>query len=315
MDPVAAITAIAGTLTELEAIQVPDNWRYDMALYRAIYDCYVQRRATAEKMRYESAMTALREANVSAARAALAAPDDARTSALRERLFYLAGKLHRAIGLQLSVKLYGASAVERGANLDRVDATLNDKVWLLRQLDQIETLADPAQKKARLAALTAAEISVAGAFYDDLGDPWNEPHLVRGEGVAMDPGLYRSAIDGIADTTPDDGWRMSWVTYAETLYETPIHLRYQRLDTGARYRLRIVYAGEDYALPVRLTAGSGTVLHDFMPRAVNPMTVELDVPQSLTAEGTLDLYWTRPDALGGSGRGHQVAQVWLYPAR
>jgi hypothetical protein len=55
------------------------------------------------------------------------------------------------------------------------------------------------------------------------------------------------------------------------------------------------------------------VLHDFTPRTSNPTTVELDVPESLTADGTLDLYWTRPDGLGGSGRGHQVAQVWLYP--
>jgi hypothetical protein len=310
--PVVANTSIAKTLVELEAIQAPDNWRYEMALYRAIYDLYVQRRATAEKMRYESATKALRAANVSEARAALTAPDDAQTSALRERLFYLADKLYRAIGLQLSVKLYGASAVERGANLDGVDATLNDKVWLLQQLDQIETLVNPAQRQARLHALTAAEISVPGALYDDLGDPWAEPHLVRGEGFAMDPGLYRSAIDGIADKTPDDGWRMSWVTYAETLYETPIHLRYERLDTAARYRLRMVYAGEDYALPIILTAGKGTVLHDFMPRTVNPMMVELDVPQSLTADGMLDLYWTRPAGLGGSGRGHQVAQVWLY---
>jgi hypothetical protein len=311
--PAVTNTTIARTFMEVEAIQAPDNWRYDMALYRAIYDLYVQRRATAEKKRYEAAITALRAANVSEARAALATPHDAPALALRERLFYLADRLHRAIGLQLSVKFYGASAVERGANLDRIDATLNDKVWLLRQLDRIEALADPAQRQAQLRALTTADVPVSGAFYDDLGDPWAEPHLVRGEGFATDPGLFRSAIDGIADMTPDDGWRMSWVTYAETLYETPIHLRYPRLDTSTRYRLRIVYAGEDYALPIQLTADAGTVLHDFKPRTSNPMTVELDVPKFLTDDGMLDLYWTRPDGLGGSGRGHQVAEVWLYP--
>lgn len=311
--PAATNTTIARTAMEVEAIQAPDNWRYDMALYRALYDLYVHRRAAAEKQRYEAAMVALRAANVSEARSALAAPDDAPTLALRERLFYLADRLYRAIGLQLSVKLYGASAVERGANLDRVDATLNDEVWLLRQLDRIETLADPTQKQAELRALTAPDVPLSGAFYDDLGDPWAEPHLVRGEGFATDPGLFRSAIDGIADRTTDDGWRMSWVTYAEALYETPIHLRYPRLDATTRYRLRIVYAGEDYALPIRLTADAGTVLHDFKPRTANPMTVELDVPEVLTEDGTLDLYWTRPDGLGGSGRGRQVAQVWLYP--
>ncbi|WP_446742188.1 hypothetical protein [Silvibacterium acidisoli] len=34
-----------------------------------------------------------------------------------------------------------------------------------------------------------------------------------------------------------------------------------------------------------------------------------------TAQGVLDLKWTRPAGLGGSGRGLQVAEVWLFPAQ
>jgi len=46
----------------------------------------------------------------------------------------LAGDLFRDGGLQLSVKLYGASNWERGANLDRVDTPLNDRVWTQRAM-------------------------------------------------------------------------------------------------------------------------------------------------------------------------------------
>ncbi|MEH3158686.1 MAG: hypothetical protein PGN08_06920, partial [Sphingomonas taxi] len=45
-----------------------------------------------------------------------------------------------------------------------------------------------------------------GALYDDLGRPDAEPHLVRGQGSATDPQFFATAVDGIADVTPEDGW-------------------------------------------------------------------------------------------------------------
>jgi hypothetical protein len=283
-----------------------DNWRFEMAWYRATYDAYVQRRVRAETARQVAAIAALKAADAEGARRALGTPDDAQTLRLRQRLFDLAAALYRTIGLQLSVSHFGASSVERGANLDRVDVSLNDRVWLLSRIEAVERAGDP----AGLRALADVDAVPKGGFYDDLGNPGHEPHLLRGKGFIADPEAYDSAIDGIADHTPDDGWRMRWITYAETLYARPVTLRYRRLDRHARYRLKIVYAGEDYALPIRLTA-NGVVLRDMPARASNPMTVECDVPQALTRGGILTLRWTGPDGLGGSGRGHQIAEVWL----
>jgi len=306
--PAASNRGIVPTLRLFDAL-VPghkDNWRFDMAWYRATYDAYVQHRVWAETRRQVLAEAALRQGDAAAARFALETPDDAETLALRQRLFDLAAALYEHIGLQLSVQRFGASGIERGANLDRVDVPLNDKAWLLGQIDA--AAGDP----ARLKRLAAPDVVAKGGFYDDLGNPGREPHLVRGKGFARDPEAYDSAMDGIADRTPADGWRMAWITYAETLYETPITLRYTGLDRRRTYRLKIAYAGEDYALPMRLTA-NGRVLQDFTPRTANPMTVELDVQRALTRGGVLRLGWTRPEGLGGSGRGHQIAQVWLYP--
>ncbi len=312
--PVAANSGIEPTLRrfEGEAFRHAGNWRFDMAVYRATYDAYVRRRSIAERAREKAAWAAIGAGKPEAARQALDSADSADTGRLRARLYELAGQLFRETGLQLSVKLYGASGVERGANLDRVDVSLNDRVWLEGEIGRIQAITDPSLRAAELKRFNVAELPVSGGFYDDLGDPQNEPHLVHGLGFNSDPELYNSAIDGIADMTPDQGWRMAWVTYAETLYETPLTLHYDGLNPARPYRLKIVYAGEAYALPIRLTAND-VVLHDFTERTANPMTVEIDVPPGLTHGGALTLQWTRPPGLGGSGRGHQLAQVWLYP--
>ena len=115
---------------------------------------------------------------------------------------------------------------------------------------------------------------------------------------------------------PEAPWRLSWLTYAETLYETPLQLHYEHLDPHANWLVRITYAGEDYALPLRLTASNGINLYQVHParqRTSNPETVEFPIPPAATANGTLTLTWLGPSGSPGSGRGRQVAEVWLIP--
>jgi hypothetical protein len=106
---------------------------------------------------------------------------------------------------------------------------------------------------------------------------------------------------------------MSWISYAESLYDAPLRLHYTGLDPKRRYRIVATYAGEDYWLPMRLVANGSIELHPPLDRPTNPMTVERDIPHAATRGGILDLAWTRPPGMGGSGRGHQVAETWLIP--
>jgi hypothetical protein len=295
------------------------NWRFESALYRAVYDAWVRARSRGEAARQAAAIAALArgsttgaEAAMARAERALAEPDAPEALAVRARLFDLAGRLYAHAGLQLSVQRYGASAIERGANLDRVDASLNDRIWLTRQFVDIRALPNEAERRTRLTQIADTSMVGRGALYDDLGDPDREPHLVRGAGFDRDPQLLESVIDGVADKIPDDGWRRAWTTYAETLYDRPITLVYRDLDRTRTWRLRATYAGEDYQLPMRLTA-NGVELHPPLPRATNPMTVELASPPEATRSGQLRLDWSRPPGVGGGGRGHQVAEVWLIP--
>ncbi|WP_010546301.1 hypothetical protein [Sphingomonas elodea] len=275
------------------------DWRIDALRYRAVYDAIVRHRLIAARAREAAALAA---PDAATARARLAEADPAPVPALRTLLFALAERLWQGARLQLSVQLYGATTIERGANLDRVDVDLNDRVWIERQL----ATRTPAQ-------LADHERQREGALYDDLGDPSNAPHLVRGSSPMADPLRFHGAVDGIADRTPNDGWRMAWISYAESLYDAPLRLRYTGLDRRRRYRLVATYAGEDYWLPMRLVANGSIEIHPPLDRKTNPMTVAFDIPAAATRGGTLDLAWTRPAGMGGSGRGHQVAETWLIP--
>lgn len=100
---------------------------------------------------------------------------------------------------------------------------------------------------------------------------------------------------------------------AGALYDLPLELRYPGLNTKSRYSLRVVYAGEDYTLPMTLIANGRYKVDGPHLRASNPETVEYDLPLAATQSGTLDPRWTRPEGMGGGGRGLQVAEVWLLP--
>lgn len=273
------------------------DWRIDSLRYRSVYDAIVRHRTIAARQRIAAVHAA---PDAASARAALDRADGAAVAPLRARLFTLAERLWQQARLQLSVKRYGATTIERGANLDRVDVDLTGRTAILAQLARGFPLPDRRRR-------------AEGALYDDLGRPDAEPHLVRGSGFAADPQLYDTAIDGIADRTPEDGWPLAALDYAETLYDRPIRLHYAGLDPQRRYRLVATYAGEDYTLPMTLTANGRFTLQSAFNRTSNPMTVEVAIPPAATAGGTLDLAWTRPPGMGGSGRGHQVAETWLIP--
>jgi len=309
-----------------------DNWRVQLALYRAWFDAYEQLRARAEARRESDALKLLSHARRLGSESALEAAEQAlqpsaypalHSSALhssdrklvvmRARIDELGGALFDSIRLQLSVARYHASAVDRGANLDTLDVSVNDRFWLSRRFDEIRRLRDERERLRAISALLAYEHPVPGTYYDDLGEPGHEPHLVRPPSDREDPDLRHEPHDGIADIRPDDGWRRSWVTYAAALYDEALVLAYDHLDTHTPYRLRVTYAGEDYSLPMRLVANNHFEIHPSRPRASNPETVEFEVPPEATASGTLELAWTRPPGGGGSGRGAQVAEVWLIP--
>ena len=285
--PLAANTGVDDTLAQFQAMEhaapppVLRNWRFQQALYRAYYDAYTRTRLLHETALEDEAMRKLRESRETAAAAAILdrAVREPVAPAWHARIFELAEALFQSIGMQLSVPRYKAIGVDRGATLDTLDVPLNNRLWMeSAPIDTILNWTDPGP----------------GGFYDDLGDPARQPHLVRGS-VSLE---YRPH------------WPRSWWTYAESFYDEPLQMRYTGLDRTVQYRVRVVYAGDSPGRKIRLVAGP-LEIHPLMPKPQPVRPIEFDIPRAATAQGELNLSWYREAGLGGNGRGCEVAEVWL----
>ncbi len=295
------------------------NWRFQQALYRAYYDAYVRQRLLEERALEADAMAALADARqrgaleaIEAADAILARADrDHASNPLRRRIGELAEALFQSTRMQLAVKPYGAIGVSRGATLDTVDTPLNDRPWLTERFREIRALPTEPERLAAIDAIVNWTNPGPGGFYDDLGDPVRQPHLVRGPGFAKDPGGFASAVTGFGYRR---GWRLSWITHAESFYDGQVQMKYEKLDPAAHYRVRVVYAGEvdEDTKKLRLVADDRYEVHPWIAKRPDPEPLEFDVPQAATSDGTLTLTWRQEPGAGGAGRGNQIAEVWLF---
>src|ERR1051326_239866 len=294
---------VVATLKKFQAMEqsVPEalkgNWRFQQALYRAYYDAYTRSRLIFETGMEEEAMGRLRAARTGGALQAMAGAEAALDRAASEkvsadwraRVFELAEALYRSIGMQLSVPLYRAIAVDRGANLDTIDVPLNNGPWLKQQFAAIRALATEPERLDRIDAIVRWTDPGPGGFYDDLGSPLRQPHLVRGPGFEQDPASLRSAFTDFGFK----GGRVSWWTTASSLYDEPLTLRYRGLDAQVRYRVRVVYASDMPGRKVRLLANGATEVHPFMAKPSPPRPLEFDLPSETTRTGEVTLSWYR----------------------
>lgn len=296
--------------------QVLLNWRFQQALYRAYYDAYVKRRLAYETELEQQAMDTLRKAGSIGAEAAVALAEeildrgalDPVATDLRARVFELAEALYQSIRMQLSVPRYQAIHWGRGGNLDLIDKPLNNRNWLLRKFEEIEDLDVEEDRLGKIEEILNWTNPGPGGFYDDLGSLAAQPRLVREKSPSEDPEFRESPWVGF-EYQPER--RISWCNHAETRYETPLKLHYTGLDPSARYRVRVVYAGEDFRPTIRLLADEVHEVHGYRLKENPIRPVEFDIPKEATADGELLLAWNQEPGRGGAGRGCQVGEVWL----
>jgi hypothetical protein len=292
------------------------NWRFQQVLYRAYYDAYLRRRLIYESELEEQAQAILRDATTVGSLAAMSSAEKPLNRAvtepvateLRARVFELAEALFQSVRMQLSVTKYQGIALERGANLDAIDVPLNSREWLKKQFAAIAALNSEGDRLACIREIVDWKNPGPGGFYDDLGDPEQQPHLVRGTGAADDPAFLESSLASFI-RNPRPEWPMSWWHWAEPLYDRPLQLRYAGLDPAARYKVRVVYGREGRAAKIRLVANESTEIHPFLSKPFERL--EFDLPAVITHSGNLTLNWTQEPGSGGNGRGCEVAEVWL----
>jgi hypothetical protein len=301
------------------------NWRFQQALFRAYYDASVRRRLMVEMQAERNAMKALSAGRDSMSAIAEAEQLLAQATDKPEntRIFTLAEALFQSIGMQLSVEKYKAIAVDRGASLDTLNYPLNNRVWLRQQFKKIRGLPTENQKRKAIDEIINWTNPGAASFYDDLGNPAAQPHLVRGSGFNEDPGsMVSPRVDFEEDLVFDEPLetagvprRISWMDHVESLYDAPLRMRYTGLDPHARYRLRVVYGGDNFKRKIRLVANEKIEIHPLMAKPYPLKPIEFPIPEEATKTGELNLSWFGEPGLGGNGRNCQVSEVWLIKER
>lgn len=297
------------------------NWRFQLALYRSYYDAYTRNRLIYEINLEDRVMDVLRRAEEIGP--SLAIEESRRilemavlnrvSSDFRRRLFELAEALFQSIRMQLSVEKYHAIDVVRGANLDLVDYPLNNRYWLEKQFDQIEEMDSEKNQLEKIYAILNWTNPGPGGFYDDLGDPENQPHMITNLNYEKDPNSFKSSFAGLPggyslefDRIKD--WRVSWKTYMQTIFEQPLKMKYTDLDPHTQYQVKVVYIEDQ---EIRLRADDEFVVHDYLLPESEPSPVIFDIPRKATEDGTLRLEWNIQPGGMGPGRGCSVAEVWL----
>lgn len=331
--PLLANAGVETTLLQFQAMEraasphLLKNWRFQQALLRAYYDSYVRNRLLHETDLERQAMDRLKQGDATGALPAMTEAEQILNRASvervaveqRQRMLELGAALFQSIGMQLSVSKYKAIHVDRGACLDTMDYPLNNRVWLKEQFARIRKLNSEPERLTALRQIIDWENPGPGGFYDDLGNPARQPHLVKELRFDQDPGAMRSPrIDFEEDLVPDEddpppqgARRISWMDHAEALYDQPLQVRYTDLDPTAQYVIRVVYAGDSPRRRIRLVANSNFDVHSFITKPLPFKPLEFDVPKAATSTGTLTLSWLAEPGLGGNGRACQVSEVWL----
>jgi hypothetical protein len=321
--PLASNASVYTTLEQFQAMEraaAPRdllNWRFQQALYRAYYDAHVRARLLHETAIEQQALDRLRSVRRGETRQALAEAarildraHERPAGEWRLRVYTLAEALYQSIRAQLSVERYRAIAVGRGATLDSFETPLNNAGWLRARFDEAVALDKEEERLAAIDRIVRWTDPGPGGYYDDLGHAGQQPHLVRGLPFDEDPQRFKSTLTGFG-YRPD--WRLSWMTHAESFWDTPLKMRYTDLDPAAQYRIRIVYAGDVFSMNALLTlvADDKYEVHGATRKPSPIAPVEFDIPADATRDGELTLTFSAPAGMGSAGRGNQIAEVWL----
>ncbi len=326
--PLAVNTGVQTTLRQFQAMEkvaspfLKRNWRFQQALYRAFYDAYTRTRLIYETSLEAQALDRLRQAGRTgsrvAIRVALGLWDQATLSPiaqdLRTRIFQLAEALFHSICMQLSVDLYQAQYETRGANLDAIDYPLNDRQWWREKLSETLKLATESDRQARIQELLQWRDATPGGFRDDLVQPHNRDRVQGWSPYASDPGSLAGPSRRFPYHKSLSALPLSWRGGLVTLGSHPQRVRYEHLEVGAAYELRVAYGGLSRTR-VRLETVEGVLIHDWETPIQQTDFHRHDIPAAAIVDGVLNLVWYPEPTQGGSGAVCDISELILCKKR
>ena len=145
-----------------------------------------------------------------------------------------------------------------------------------------------------------------GEFYDDLGIRKEQKNLIRKQSWFNDPGFIYSPIDWV-NTDLNSKRKKSQLTHALTRYDTPLQMRWDKLDKKSNYIIKVVYNGP-FGSKINCKTDDGVLIHDFIHNREEKVHI-FSIPKSSTKDGILELKWTQ-DKINIT-RGVSVSEIWL----
>ncbi|HSI74396.1 MAG TPA: hypothetical protein VK957_00810 [Lunatimonas sp.] len=302
------------------------NFRFQMGLIRAYFDAYIQRKlafqTAAEHQARDLMRQSLAEKSKEPLKKALAVLYESismeAVAQWRERCMELADDLYESIGAQLTIDPHGAAS-GRGNFIDNLDAVLNDAPWLIDNINAIVVMEPGEIWEDKLEEVINRTNPGPGGFYDNFGHPKSWRRVVFDSSWEEDPGsLYNPRISfgvgligvewvhevkavGFEGTSAPQAWMMQ----VNTLYDTPLKIRYDHLNPDLEYTLKVAYTGR-FRSRMRLEVDGGIEVHDFIQTGQQPI-YEFDLPKEAYQDGEITFSWT----CGEGERGAQVAELWL----
>ena len=280
--------------------ELSSHWRWQMLQLRAVYDAYVRRRLLVEKSLEREANNILARVDELGTEKAM---DKALTKIRETETHPVAPQLRKEIsdrcqvlfgliGLQTSVKKYGASGEERGAILDFVDHPLNNRWWYEDQFGMIRKMPTEEAKKARLKIIREWETPGPGSYYDDVSNIANSPHV-------------RSTVEDATDFAWwDNGMSRRRLSTQVFQYE-PV-LEYRHLDPDGRYLIRVSGYGD------ALIRVDGERLEPVVYNKAYETFKEFVVPGRLVGDMEIRVTFDKPEESRLNWRQYsKVSDVWL----
>ncbi|MGQ9620091.1 MAG: hypothetical protein ACUVTX_03805 [Bacteroidales bacterium] len=290
------------------------NWRFQQALFRAYYDAYTRNRLIFETATEKEALELLR--NIPEGKADNVISDVIEfldhaektpvSSGLKARILELGEELYNSIRMQLDTKKYKAGRPD-GAMLDRLNVPLNNSLWLKKRLSELLSLSRESEKTEGINEIIDWKNPGFGGFYDNLGVPFEQPHLLKGKSYFEDPYFLSSPLTSPSSSLIRNPMRDlpdTWRSHVKGLYDIPVRLYYEELVPGSDYKVRVVYNGG----PIRLFADS-IEIHGYLNQPFSKL--EFSVPRDVTKDGKLLLEWFKTPGEGHGGWGNEICEVWL----
>jgi hypothetical protein len=218
---------------EIQHPGLKSNWRWQLLMMRSNYDTFLKRRKSHEqKLEKEANEVLLKAPKMGSSKAMEIALDllnksdkEPVANDLRQNVINYCEALFQSIGLQTSVKKYGASGFERGAILDFIDYPLNNRWWLTDEFKKIEKMETEKEKLDRIKVIATWENPGEGSYYDDISNISKSSHVLT-----------------VSDDATDVAWwdnGLSRRRLSTQLFQNFPELKYADLDPNGRYMIRV----------------------------------------------------------------------------